>query len=155
MAATSVQNDADGRVRGAAIGYVVDPKLTFQPAPNPWDSRGAGGVYSDVLDLLRWASNFWTGSVGGAAFLHAQLEAGPAEAGIGGLGPGRYAAGVRVLTYRGGTLVWHGGAEQGVFTALFILPSNHRALAIICNSDFVGDPTFDLGLKVLDAWFGS
>jgi CubicO group peptidase (beta-lactamase class C family) len=152
MTRTSFEDETHEPIAGAAIPYVVDANFELTVVPQPWDNQGAGGVYSTVFDLLRWAENFRTGAVGGSTFLRRQLEDGRQLVPLGG-SSGRYAAGLVLSAYRGKSLVWHTGAHRGILTALVLEPDRRRAAAVLCNTATVGS-TFALAVNALDAWFG-
>jgi CubicO group peptidase (beta-lactamase class C family) len=156
MSSTYLDEAVGGNVPpGEAESYLFLPTLSFEPAVWGWAVGGPGGIHTNVLDLLRWAQNFTSGAVGGAAFLKAQLEMGPWT--VTGVPAGRYAAGIVVQTRgaRGDTVVlWHNGAWEGFRAALVIEPALQRTVALTCNMDIAGDG-YDLGLTALDTWFGS
>jgi CubicO group peptidase (beta-lactamase class C family) len=154
MTATFIQEHPGTPVPNGATSYDLFVGGVFKPDVANWIIEGPGGVQSNVLDLLRWAANFTSGTVGGPAFLHAQLKTGPADTGgIDGL-PAAYAVGLVVSTYKGQQLIWHNGAWEGFRSAILIEPATRRAVALTCNSSGVID-SFAVALAAFDAWFGS
>jgi CubicO group peptidase (beta-lactamase class C family) len=106
---------------------------------HPWEHVGAGGLQTTPSDLVRWADNYRTGTVGGRRLLDAQL-ANPVtlpvvdspEVRQWALGTEfAYAAGIQISG--NGTLV-HGGGWAGYRTELQISPDRHTALAVACNT---------------------
>jgi CubicO group peptidase (beta-lactamase class C family) len=92
-----------------------------------WDASGGAGIQSRVSDLVRWADNYRTGKLGGAALLHAQL----AHAVDIGDGDGtRYGAGMFIPS--DGSLV-HGGEYGGFHTLLRVSPDRQQELVVACN----------------------
>ena len=90
---------------------------------------GAGGVYTSIRDLLHWDENFYSGRVGGKAFIE-QLET-----------PGRlnngderaYAWGLQLSVYRGLKIVEHGGSLGGYRAHLMRFRDRHTSIAVLCN----------------------
>jgi len=93
------------------------------------DLVGQGGVVTTLEELQRWDENFYTGRVGGEAFVRA-MEV-----------PGRlttdsaltYAYGVNVDTWRGVREVSHTGSTGGFRSALYRYPAQHTSVALLCN----------------------
>ena len=110
------------------------------------DTVGSGGVYTTIEDLLLWDESFYTGKLGGKAFIE-QVET-----------PGRlnsgaamdYAFGLGVDQYRGLRRVWHNGALAGYRAILVRYPEQHLSVTVLCNR---GDADPDtLALKVSDLY---
>jgi len=94
-----------------------------------FDKVGAGGLYSTVRDLLLWDRNFYTGDVGGDAFLeriHTQgvLNGGEELA---------YAFGLNIGEFRGLDTVSHGGSMMGFKAAFLQFPGERFSLVATCN----------------------
>ena len=81
MADSHYQDDHTQPVRGRAYAY--SPADGGRYTINVWnnDLVGQGGVMTTVLDLAKWDENFYSGAVGGPAFLLRQLERGKLNAG--------------------------------------------------------------------------
>ena len=152
MRSTSTWDESAGPMVGAALRYVHGPDFKFRSQTLPWDNQGAAGVYTTVLDLLRWADNFRSGVVGGRAFLQAQLEPGTQTVPLM-PSSGRYAAGLILSTYREKPLIWHLGGQPGLGAALILDRGAERAVALMCNSNTVGN-LFFLAFNAMEAWFG-
>jgi CubicO group peptidase (beta-lactamase class C family) len=152
MTTSASVDESKGPVDGAATRYVTGMDGKDQPQPLPWDQQGAAGIYSSVLDLLRWGANFWSGIVGGDSFLRAQLEGGRQPVPLSPT-PGRYAAGVVLSTYRDRPLIWHTGAQPGSVSALILDREHRRSVALLCNTGTIPNQFF-LAVNALDAWFG-
>lgn len=98
---------------------------------NVWnnDIVGQGGLMTTVEDLQKWDENFYTGEVGGKAFLARQLQRGV-------LNDGKtltYAYGLEVLEYRGVPMVEHTGSTGGYRTDIARFPAQHTSVATMCN----------------------
>ncbi len=112
------------------------------------DLVGQGGVVTTLEELQRWDENFYTGRVGGEAFVRA-MEV-----------PGRlatdsaltYAYGVSVDTWRGVREVSHTGATGGFRSVLFRYPAQHTSVALLCNVSTAN--TTALGHRVAEIVLG-
>jgi CubicO group peptidase (beta-lactamase class C family) len=94
-----------------------------------FEQTGDGAVHTSVQDLQRWDENFYTGQVGGAAFLAEMQEQGR-------LNNGKvldYAKGLFIADYRGLRTVSHGGAWGGYRAELLRFPDQHFSVACLCN----------------------
>jgi CubicO group peptidase (beta-lactamase class C family) len=118
---------------GAARGHVPDGDSGHRPAPDvvyPERRRPAGGLWSTVGDLLRFAAH----QMGSAGPLTAQqlsaVHAPRAEA----LG-GRYCLGCWQRGLGGGRLALdHEGSVGGYQSLLLLVPDEKTALAVLTNS---------------------
>jgi CubicO group peptidase (beta-lactamase class C family) len=93
------------------------------------ERAGAGGLFTNVRDLLHWDENFYTARVGGRALI-AQLQT------PGTLDDGsrlNYAWGLQIGTYRGLPAVEHGGSLGGYRAHLLRFPDQHVSVAALCN----------------------
>jgi CubicO group peptidase (beta-lactamase class C family) len=108
----------------------------YSPSGNAWkinvwnnDIVGQGGLMTTIGDLQKWDENFYTGRVGGRAFLARQLDQGV-------LNDGRkiaYAYGLEVGQYRGLPMVEHSGSTGGYRTDIARFPTQHTSVATMCN----------------------
>jgi CubicO group peptidase (beta-lactamase class C family) len=152
MRSTFVLDDPTAPVANGAISYERYIGGDWTREATAWSTVGPGNVQTTVLDLLTWAGNFTTGTVGGPAFLKAQLRPGPAlESSERNLG-GDYAMGVVLSTHDGQRIIWHNGSWLGFRSALVIEPATQRALAMACNTSAASD-SYDIALLEFDAWF--
>jgi CubicO group peptidase (beta-lactamase class C family) len=114
-----------------------------------FEQTGDGAVHTSVEDLLKWDENFYSGQVGGKAFLRELQENGR-------LNDGRkldYAKGLFVRRYRGLPTVDHGGAWGGYRAQLLRFPEQHFSVACLCN---VGNANPEKrAYRVADAYLGS
>jgi CubicO group peptidase (beta-lactamase class C family) len=96
--------DARRLVRHRALGYAQrEGQWTLDTPIN--ERAGAGGIYTNIPDLLKWDENFYTGRVGGPEVLKKLQTQGT-------LNDGRtlaYAWGLQIGEYRGLPIVEHGG----------------------------------------------
>ena len=124
----------DAPVLGKAIPYKYDNLNKPQVADLRWDGLafGAGGIQTTPTQLVVWADNYRSGTVGGGELQQAQL-AGAASTTLGQSNPSSsevYGAGVVKLA--DGHLV-HDGEYGGFRTSLSISADRGTAVAIACN----------------------
>ena len=67
MTQTVVRADRHGIVRGATVGYSRAPDGSWRDLGDLASSTGAGGIYTTLGDLQKWAQNYATPRVGSAA----------------------------------------------------------------------------------------
>ncbi|WP_442931405.1 serine hydrolase domain-containing protein [Mycolicibacterium sp. 120320] len=119
--------DPVGKVPLKAVSYEPGPSgLTI--ADSLWEQVGDGAIQTTPSELVRWADNYRTGSVGGEQLLTAQL-ADSVETDIPGA---RYAAGIK--EWNDGSLD-HYGTWAGFHSGLHISKDRHTSLAVVCNAD--------------------
>jgi CubicO group peptidase (beta-lactamase class C family) len=120
--------DPVGHVPHKAVSYEkVDGQ--YQVADSPWEQVGDGSIQTTPSQLVRWADNYRTGTVGGKKLLDDQL-AGAVETEPG--GANRYGAGIYLMS--NGTLD-HDGAWGGFVTAFRVSADRAKALSVGCNTD--------------------
>ena len=129
MTVTHFHDDLSRIVKHRAYAYERRPSGEIR-LDTPYNERsGAGGVMTNVRELLKWDENFFDGHVGGKSLIE-QLQV-----------PGRlnsgqalnYAWGLQVTTYRGLRLVEHGGSLGGYRAHLMRFPERHFSIACLCN----------------------
>jgi D-alanyl-D-alanine carboxypeptidase len=112
-------------VQGRAIGYARGPNGL---APNtdwlPWSGTSAGGGYSTVRDLYRFAEALQQGKLLNPALLKQATTAEPSHLG--------YGLGFYVLSTGG---YGHGGGAPGINGELHILPQSGYVLIALTNRD--------------------
>ena len=92
---------------------------------------GPSGIWSTPADLVRWADNYRSGSVGGPALLTRVVD-GAQDTGID-LSPwtgARYGAGIFVLP---DNRLVHGGSFEGFKSNFIVSPDRQSAVAVLCN----------------------
>jgi CubicO group peptidase (beta-lactamase class C family) len=119
--------DPTAKIRGKAISYAYATDGSgLQVADSPWEQVGDGGIMSTPSDLVRWADNYRTGTIGGKALLDAQLADRAYADGF------DYGAGMGVTG--DGSLV-HGGSWAGFHTRFEVTPNRSTAFAVSCNRE--------------------
>jgi CubicO group peptidase (beta-lactamase class C family) len=137
MTHSHFHDDHNEPVHGRAAAY--SPASRGEWKINIWnnDIVGQGGLMTTIEDLQKWDENFYTGKVGGPAFLARQLERGK----LNNDSTLAYAFGLEVGAYRGLPMVEHSGSTGGYRTDLARFPSAHTSVATMCNvsnADAVG-----------------
>ena len=94
-----------------------------------FEQTGDGAVHTSVEDILKWDENFYSGKVGGKAFLEEMQEPGKLNSGK----TLDYAKGLFVGNYRGLRFVDHGGSWGGYRAQLLRFPDQHFSVACLCN----------------------
>lgn len=133
MTSSHFHDDHNQPVPGRAAAYSpsTEPTSLAGWKINIWnnDIVGQGGLMTTMEDLQKWDENFYTGTVGGKAFLARQLERGV-------LNDGKqiaYAFGLEIGAYRGLPMVEHTGSTGGYRTDITRFPSIHSTVATMCN----------------------
>jgi hypothetical protein len=94
------------------------------------DLVGGGGVFSTVLDLLKWGADFDDGRVGSRETRQRQVTVGTLRDGS----ALTYAAGLTIDTFAGIGFVEHGGSLAGYRAHFLRVPSERVAVAVTCNA---------------------
>jgi len=131
MTVSHFHDDHNEPVKGRAFAYSPIAGKPGSWTINVWnnDIVGQGGLMTTVEDLQKWDENFYTGKVGGKAFLARQLEQGK-------LNDGKtlpYAFGIQVGTYRGLPRVEHSGSTGGYRAVITRYPTVHTSFVALCN----------------------
>ncbi len=137
MTSSHFHDDHNEPVRGRVIAY--SPAGAGKWRIDVWanDIVGQGGLMTTVDDLAKWDENFYTGVVGGQAFLARQLQRGRLNDGT----QLAYAFGLEVGDYRGLPMVEHSGSTGGYRTDITRFPTRHTSVVTMCNlstADAVG-----------------
>ena len=136
MTATTFDS-ADAARGGLALGAVDTPVSTAAMAGGGPAGWPFGGMYSNVLDLARFAAAFVNdGRLDGRQLLTSSSVArlatpvAPFRS-----GDGDYAYGLRVYRHRGVDVVEHGGVDPvgGYRSLVYMVPSKHVAVVVLAN----------------------
>lgn len=142
----------DHIVRNRATGYAPTEAPTGAPteaptgaptgapaeAPDPgfrmehaWDYAqvGAGGLYSNIVDMARWETAFEAGAVGEDGFTRAMLQRGVLNNGD----TLSYAFGLAIDAWRGLRTIAHGGSLAGFRSFVIRFPDQATAVSVFCN----------------------
>lgn len=129
MTVTHYHVDASRIVKNRAMAYAggAGGELRLDTPSN--ERAGAGGVFTNLPDLLRWDNNFYDPRVGGAGVIARLLSTEPLNDGK----PSQYAWGLEIGAYRGLRIVEHGGSLGGYRAHLLRFPDLHESVALLCN----------------------
>ena len=126
-----------------AVGYHWN-NVTQQYVPekyiNDTTSEGAGAIISNVLDYTKWLRTMMDKAPPISAKGHAALTAArsfqsPTDAlPLANTGPTSYALGWTISTYRGKTVMYHGGADLGFGTLMLYMPWENFGIAMMANT---------------------
>lgn len=134
MNGTSWRDDYTRVVPRRAIAYDVSEDGRARMDMPFEDVHGNGGLLTTVGDLLAWNRNFVEATVGGRAFVDAQLTRAR-------LNDGRevgYAAGLGLGRWRGVTEISHSGSTAGYRAFLARYPDQDLSVAVLCNAGSAG-----------------
>jgi CubicO group peptidase (beta-lactamase class C family) len=136
MPRTNFRDDHNALLAGRAVAYDPVEKgggagggAKYQIDMSSWDQLGDGAVNTNVIELVKWDENFYTGQVGGRALIDRLTERGTLVTGD----SLQYARGLFVDQYRGVRRVHHGGAWAGYRAMLMRFPNQHLSVATLCN----------------------
>jgi CubicO group peptidase (beta-lactamase class C family) len=150
MAHTTYRDKHTQLVANRAMAY--DEKehgASYALAVSYFEQTGDGAVHTSAEDILKWDENFYSGQVGGKAFLAELQENGHLNSGK----KLDYAKGLFVTSYRGLPTVNHGGAWGGYRAQLARFPEQHFSVACLCN---VGNANpSKRAMRVADVYLGS
>jgi CubicO group peptidase (beta-lactamase class C family) len=125
--------------QGAGATFLVDWSTSY-------DIIGAGGLMSNLDDLLLWDRNFYANKLGKGTLLKELQTPGV-------LNNGKqisYGLGLELGTYRGLRIVEHDGALYGYRTAILRFPEQRFTVVCLCNLSSTA--TSNLSRKVADVY---
>lgn len=128
MDSTHFRDDHAEIVPGFANGYERAGD-SFRTSVTNFNTTGATSLLTTAEDLLRWDENFYTGKVGGMAFVEQMQQRATLSDGE----TITYAFGLVHGSYRGLATVGHGGADAGYRATVRHYPKQHFGLAVMCN----------------------
>ena len=129
MAHTLFRDDHTLLLPNRALAYDPAEKGGYKLDVSYYEQLGDGAVHTSVEDLLKWDENFYSGQVGGKAFLEELQQPGK-------LNNGKtldYAKGLFIQDFRGLHTIRHGGAWGGYRAELLRFPAQHFSVACLCN----------------------
>lgn len=128
---TVFRDDHTMLIEDRALAYAPDPasKAGYRLSMPGSDVVGGTGLYTTLEDLSHWMYNFETQQVGGPQVIHQMLKPGILANGD----TLSYALGLSRDTYRGLSVVTHGGSTRGYQSRLLRFPEQKHSVIIICN----------------------
>jgi CubicO group peptidase (beta-lactamase class C family) len=132
MKATESPTDLRGVIKNRALGYERegDGWRVGMYVGAERGSGGGGAVLSTAADLLIWNDALTNGRLG--AFVTEKLHE---QARLNNGRKLRYARGLMINPFPGGTLVSHSGSAAGYSAWLGRIPSEGLSIAVLCNAD--------------------
>lgn len=149
MNATRFGDDAGEIVPNRVISYGETPEGKRVQFIKTIEAYGDGNLLTTMPDLMRWHQNFYSGKVGGPAFLELLKTRGV-------LNDGKvidYGFGLVFGKYRGIESVAHGGAFLGFRTELIRFPDQQLSVGVLCN--FASANPAGLARQVADLYLTS
>jgi len=121
---------------------------SFKGIISAGEAVGSTGLYTTALDLLKWAENFETQTVGDASVF--EMMAVRAEAANG--RPSTFAKGHELRPYKGFETWSHGGRDAGYRSFLLRVPEADLEVSILSNrTDF---DTAKMAFALMDSYLG-
>ncbi|HMI51763.1 MAG TPA: serine hydrolase domain-containing protein [Candidatus Saccharimonadales bacterium] len=147
---TEYRDDHTSLVENRALAYEpAEHGRGFRLDVSYFEQTGDGAVHTSVEDLQKWDENFYSGTVGGTAFLSEMQKPGKLNNGK----ALNYAKGLFMEDYRGLPAVRHGGSWGGYRAELLRFPRQHFSVACLCN---VGNANpEDRAERVAEVFLGS
>jgi len=149
MTSTHFHDDHTRIVPRRATGYAPAPDGGFRIRMSHFEQTGDGALMTTVEDLALWDQNFYQPKVGGPELIRRMLMPGRLTSGE----TLRYAAGLIVETYRGATVIRHGGSWAGYRAEFLRFPEQRFSVICLCNVSN-SDPT-QLAYRVADLYLDS
>ena len=132
MKATNYDNDHTEIIPNRAISYSLNQDDELFRERSYWEVNGAGGVITNIKDLVKWDQNFYTAEIGGAELKEELLRSGVLHNGD---TIHYYGHGLIASEYRGLKRESHSGNWGGYVAQLMRVPSEHFSIAILCNRE--------------------
>ena len=129
MANTRWRDNFRTVVPNRALAYGLNGDKVLEQETPIENIIGAGGLLTNVGDLLLWNENFTSAKVGGPDLVQAQQT--PAR--LAGGAAIAYASGLDIAAMDGLPEISHGGSTGGYRTFLSRYPDQHLSVAVMCN----------------------
>ncbi len=133
-------------IPGRAFGYHKSGEDQFKGVMDLHASMGAGGIYSTVTDLSRWAANFYDPVAGNEALLARMQEEFVLNSGTG----STYAFGLMLTKMHGQPVVHHPGGDMAHRSHFMLFPDIQGMVTV--QSNYAGFPG-QAAEKVAEAFF--
>ena len=146
MTHTQVRADTRVPVKGATVGYTRGPAGVWRDLGDLGGSMGAGGIYTTLADLQRWAEHLATPKVGSKASIAQMMTPFTLKDGK----STGYGLGLFVDTQHGKRRVQHGGADVSHRSMLALYPELDAGITVQSN-----DGAFDssIAFRLAEAFF--
>lgn len=117
-----------------AFSYEDDGGGGWERADSQWQQLGDGGVQTTPTELLKWASQYWDPTIGGAALDALRWQDMATEPGD---EPEKYGFGISETDLEGWRSLTHSGGWGGFETTFVVVPEAKLAVAGTCNAEEV------------------
>ena len=146
MTHTTVRADRHAPVRGATVGYSRDTKGDWRDLGDLASAMGAGGIYTTLGDLQKWAENYGNPRVGTAKGIAQMMTPFTLTDGK----PTTYGFGLFIDKQGPVKRVHHGGADISHRSMLAMYPELNAGVTVQSN-----DGSFDSGIafRIAKAFF--
>ena len=149
MTRTHFHDDHTMIVPGRTSAYAMRPGGGWRISLPVFDTYGATSLFSTTGDLLTWMANFDQPTVGNAALVADAQTSAVLSDGT----PANYGYGLSLGTYRGLSVIGHGGADAGYRAQIERYPARELGIAVLCNAASAVPSV--LARRVADAMLGS
>lgn len=129
MTDTYVRMSPEHIIPGRSQGYLPAPDGTFREVRDVWGSVGAGGIYSTVVDLQKWAENYRRAEVGSPELIRQMTTSYVLEDGD----STGYGFGLFLDEYRGLRRLHHGGNDIAHRSQFQYFPEIDAGLTVQTN----------------------
>lgn len=143
---TYVRMSPEHIIPGRSLGYLPAPDGTFLEATDLWASVGAGGIYSTVVDLQRWAENYRRAAVGSPEIIRRMTTSHVLANGD----STDYGFGIFIDEYRGLRRLNHGGNDVAHRSTFHYFPEIDAGVTIQTNH---GGYRGGITNRLIDAFF--
>jgi CubicO group peptidase (beta-lactamase class C family) len=130
MTRTHFHDDHTMIVPGRTSAYDRRPGGGWRIWLPVFDTYGATSLFSTTGDLLTWMANLDQPTVGNAALVADAQKSAVLSDGT----PANYGYGLSLGTYRGLTVIGHGGADAGYRAQIERYPTRGLGVAVLCNA---------------------
>jgi len=144
MNSTHIHDDYTEITPNRTSGYAKDKNGKWTISIGENNVYGASNLFTTVEDLSKWDENFYTGKVGGAAFINAMQRTDS----LNDKTPQTYASGLNIFTYNGYRTVEHSGADFGYRSYFIRFPQQHFSIIVLAN--LANITAFSHAAKVVD-----
>jgi CubicO group peptidase (beta-lactamase class C family) len=133
--------------KASSYGRVGDEWVN---ADSPWEQLGDGAIQTTPTQLVTWASEYWSPTIGGADINARRLVDAVDDPQIG----GRYGYGIVEAEVAGRRVLTHAGGWGGFVTTFVVSPDDRVAVAGTCAAAESVPLTDDLdvGFTILEQW---
>lgn len=149
MTRTHFHDDHTMIVPGRTSAYAMRPGGGWRISLPVFDTYGATSLFSTTGDLLTWMANLDQPTVGNVALVADAQKSTVLSDGT----PANYGYGLSLGTYRGLSVIGHGGADAGYRAQIERYPTRGLGIAVLCNAASAVPSV--LARRVADAMLGS